>query len=75
MHLVTVLHVNAVRALELKDQLLEHGLKNGEDFTWEYHQATYDNDGWSAVTPRQVKFEFVDPKLATFFKLKWIDSK
>jgi hypothetical protein len=68
---VIVLHVGAVKALELKDQLLDAGLKLDQDFTWEYNQAHYDNDSWHAVIPRQVKFSFVDPSLATFFKLKW----
>lgn len=72
MHSVTVLHVNAVRALELRDEAQSHGLVQDQDFTWEYQQATYNNDGFSAVTPRQVKFNFEDPAMATFFKLKWI---
>ena len=72
MHPVVVLHVNAVRALELRDELLRHGLIQDRDFSWEYHQATYDNDGFFAVNPRQVKFNFCDPALATFFKLKWV---
>jgi len=71
MHPVVVLHVNAVRALELRDQVLSHGLIQDRDFVWEYTQASYDNDGYTAVTPRQVKFKFVDPAMATFFNLKW----
>lgn len=71
MYLVVVLHVNAVQALELKDQVLDHGLKQGQDFEWEYHQATYNNDGFTPVDPRQVKFRFQEPALATFFNLKW----
>lgn len=71
MHPVVVLHVNAVRALELRDHVLEHGLVQEHDFTWEYRQATYDNDGFTAVTPRQVRFVFKDPAMATFFNLKW----
>lgn len=71
MHPVVVLHVNAVRALELRDQLLAHGLIQDRDFRWHYQQATYDNDGYTAVNPRQVRFDFTDPALATFFSLKW----
>lgn len=71
LHPVIVLHVNATRALELRDQLVDAGLMQDQDFIWEYRQATYNNDGFSAVTPRQVKFEFVDPTMATFYRLKW----
>lgn len=71
MYSVIVLHVNATRALELRDQVVDAGLAQDRDFVWEYRQASYDNDGFTAVTPRQVKFEFVDPAMATFFKLKW----
>lgn len=73
MYPVKVLHVNAVRALELRDQVLDHGLIQEQDFTWAYSQATYNynDDGFSAVTPRQVEFRFQDPAMATFFSLKW----
>jgi len=71
-HPVIVLHVNAVQALELRDEAQRHGLVQDRDFTWEYHQATYNNDGFTAVSPRQVIFNFEDPALATFFKLKWV---
>lgn len=68
---VRVLHVNAVRALELRDQLLEAGLIQDQDFEWEYRQAEYDNTGYEAVSPRQVEFRFRDAVLATYYQLKW----
>jgi hypothetical protein len=70
---VRVLHVNAVQALELRDQLTDAGLVMNRDFEWEYRQAEYDiNDSFgSAVTPRQVEFRFQDPKLATYYQIKW----
>lgn len=71
MHPVIVLHVNAVRALELRDEVTDSGLVQDHDYSWEYHQATYNNDGFTAVTPRQVRFYFEDPAMATFFNLKW----
>lgn len=67
---VRVLHVSAVQALELKDQLIDAGLTMDQDFEWEYRQAEYDHFG-PPVTPRQVTFKFVDPKLATYYQLKW----
>lgn len=70
---VRILHVNAVQALELRDQLTNAGLIMDRDFEWEYRQAEYDlNDSFKpAVTPRQVIFRFQDPKLATYYQLKW----
>jgi len=68
---VKVLHVNAVRALELKDQLLNAGLIMDRDFEWEYQQAEYDDSGFEAVTPRHVVFRFWDAKLATYYQLLW----
>ena len=58
-------------AIELKNQLLAAGLIIDQDFSWCYTQATYDNDGFNAVTPKQALFEFQDPALATFYQLKW----
>ena len=69
---VVILHVNAVRALELRDQLLDTGLIQDQDFEWEYHQAHYDTFGHEAAVPRHVKFNFHDAKLATYFQLKWV---
>lgn len=70
---VRILHVNAVQALELRDQLLDVGLVMNQDFEWEYRQAEYDLNVLfgSAVTPRQVIFRFHDPMLATYYQLKW----
>lgn len=71
MHRVTILHISPVDAIELKDQLVAAGLVMDQDFTWEYHQARYDNDGFTAVTPKQATFSFFEPSLATFYQLKW----
>lgn len=68
---VKILHVNAVTALELRDQLTDAGLVQDLDFEWEYHQAEYDGSSFQAVMPRHVVFRFQDPKLATYYQLKW----
>lgn len=70
---VRILHVSAVQALELRDQLTDAGLVMDQDFEWEYRQAEYDlNDSFKpAVTPRQVEFRFKDPVMATYYQLKW----
>jgi len=70
---VRILHVSAVQALELRDQLTDAGLIMDQDFEWEYRQAEYDlNDSFKpAVTPRQVEFRFKDAVMATYYQLKW----
>jgi hypothetical protein len=69
---IVILHVNAVRALELRDQLRDAGLIQDQDFEWEYRQAEYDNFSYNAVVPRHVTFRFRDAALATYYSLKWI---
>jgi hypothetical protein len=67
---VVILHVNAVQALELRDQLRDSGLVQDQDFEWEYHQAAYNNMSFEAVEPRHVTFRFRDPVLATYYQIK-----
>lgn len=66
-----ILHVTAMRALELRDQLLAAGLVQDQDFEWAYYQAVYDNFSAGAVVPRHVQFRFQDANLATYYQLKW----
>lgn len=68
---IEILHVGAVQALELRDQLLEAGLVQNQDFEWAYYQAEYDNFSASPAVPRHVAFRFQDAKLATYYQLKW----
>lgn len=68
---VKIQHVNAIQALELRDQLTDAGLVMDRDFEWEYRQAEYDSFGYEGVTPSQVVFRFQDPALATYYRLKW----
>jgi len=62
---------NAQHAMVLKQQVLDHGLLMGQDFTWRYVPNQY--DGWDAETSTipHVVFEFRDPGMETFFKLRW----
>lgn len=66
-----ILNVTAIQALELRDQLTTAGLVQNQDFEWAYHRAEYDNFSFDAVVPRHVMFRFQDPKLATYYQLKW----
>jgi hypothetical protein len=71
MHRVRIDHLSPNEAIELKNQLLAAGLIIDKDFVWEYRQATYDNDGFTPVGPKQVTFSFFEPSMATFYQLKW----
>jgi hypothetical protein len=66
-----ILNVTAIQALELRDQLTVAGLVQNQDFEWAYYRAEYDNFSFDAVVPRHVMFRFQDPKLATYYQLKW----
>ena len=72
MHTVTIEHIAPMAAVDLKNQLLAAGLEINRDFVWEYRAATYDNDGYSAVTPRMALFRFANAATATFYQLKWL---
>ncbi len=70
-HKIELLHRSPMEGVGLKDELVANGLYLDVDFSWSYYAATYDNDGFSAVTPRSIVFAFKDPALATFYQLKW----
>lgn len=59
-------------ALELVNELRESGLILNIDFEWAYHheQVSYDLHG-NEIKPRYCEFKFHDPKMATFYALRW----
>jgi hypothetical protein len=63
---------NVQEAVELKEQVQAHGLLNETDYTWAY---TPRREDWmnGILQPATVEFRFVNPHLATFFRLKWAD--
>ncbi len=67
---MVLLDVYPQEAIALKDQLLAAGLEQGQDFTWAYSSAEYDNFS-SSVRNRRTVFRFSDPAVATFYQLKW----
>jgi hypothetical protein len=71
MHCVVLEHISPMRGIELKNQLIADGLIQHTDFEWEYHAPKYINDGFSAVAPRMVIFNFQNAPTATFYQLKW----
>jgi len=64
---------NIQQALAFKEQLLEHGLHHDVDYTWAY---TPKQEDWmhGVLKSATVEFNFKDPQLATFFRLKWAKS-
>jgi hypothetical protein len=63
---------NVQQALAFKEQVQAHGLLNETDYTWAY---TPRREDWmnGILEPATVEFRFVDPHLATFFRLRWAD--
>lgn len=66
-------HISPADTIDIVNQLRNQGYTQGKDFDFAYHQARYDNDGWSAVTPKSANFTFYNDLLATWFTLKYND--
>lgn len=71
MHTVVIYGVDTGDALDMKHQLEAAGLIMNQDFTWYYQQARWDDFSHEPTLPKCVKFEFVNPALATYYKLKF----
>lgn len=69
---IIIKNINAIKALELVNELKILGLIINVDFEWAYsnEQILYDLHG-NEIKPRYCEFKFRDPKLATFYALKW----
>jgi hypothetical protein len=63
-------HKSPTDVMTLVYELRARGLQQGVDFDFSYHQASYNNDGYDAVTPRHAKFIFYNEKEATMFLLR-----
>ena len=59
------------RAIDLKNELLAAGLIMNCDFIWCYYQAKWDEFSHAGVEPSTVEFEFQDPRMVTFYQLRW----
>jgi len=68
---IKVIDIDANRTMEIVRELRAQGLLQGRDFEFSYHQAKYDNDGWSAVENKHARFRFTDGKYATLFALRY----
>ena len=73
MNSITITKISAQEALALKSDLDQSGLVLNHDYTWRFQPVKYNNDfSMYAVEESQVLFEFADPAMASFYKLKWI---
>jgi len=61
---------NPLQAIEYKNQLIAAGLEMNRDFCWRWQQNKY--DGFSYQENSYAEFEFVNPALASFYRLKWV---
>lgn len=69
---LTITNISAAEAIGLKMDLDRGGLVVEQDYTWRFQPVKY-TDGFSAtpMSESQVVFEFTDPAMASFYKLKW----
>lgn len=69
---ITLPKIKTNVALDLVNELKAAGLIINQDFEWAYYAEQiihnlHDNE----IKPRYCEFKFRDPKLATFYALKW----
>ena len=69
--MIRVLVQNAQQAVDLKDQILAHGLELFKDFSWEYRPDPYDGYDDSGHAHPEVRFVFRDPAQEPFFRIKF----
>lgn len=69
---VQITKVSAADAIALKIELAHAGLVVDRDYTWRFQPVKY-SDSFSStlISDSQVTFEFVEPAVASFYRLKW----
>lgn len=68
---VILQHLKPDKVMNIVREMRDQGIVQGTDFDFAYHPATYNNDGYEAITPAHVVFAFYNEKYATWFSLKW----
>jgi hypothetical protein len=69
---LTIHSITAQQALLYKEQLTQNGLIVNQDYSWTYSPIKYNDQGMTLMEQSCVEFEFADPALASFYRLKWI---
>ena len=64
---------SATQALILKNELTQAGLQVDQDYEWRFVTSSshWDDLGEYQTYPHTAWFDFRDPGLATFYRLKW----
>ena len=68
---VIIKHLSPNATIDIIRDIREQGLVQGKDFDFSYHQSTWDNTTYEAVTPEHTVFKFHNDKWATWFSLKY----
>jgi hypothetical protein len=69
--MIRILVKNAQQAMDLKDQVVAHGLVLYEDFSWEYRPDPYDGYDDSLHAHPEVRFTFRNVAQETFFRMRF----
>lgn len=69
---LTITNLSAAEAIGFKNDLDRAGLVVDKDYTWRFQPVKY-SDSFSStlISESQARFEFADPAMASFYKLKW----
>ena len=68
----TLTKLSAAEAIALKNDLDHAGLIRDQDYTWRFQPVKYsDSFSSTVISDSQVTFEFADPAMASFYRLKW----
>ena len=68
---IKVLHKTPNEIIEVVQEMRNAGLVQGKDFDFAYHQASWSEVTFEAVTAKHAVFKFYDDRWATMFSLKW----
>ena len=58
--------------LPMVTSMRDRGWVLNQDFSFAYHNATFDNDGYEPVIPKRTVFTFFTEELATLFTLTYL---
>lgn len=58
--------------LPMVTSMRDRGWVLNQDFSFAYYNATFNNDGYEAVTPKRTVFTFYREELATVFALTYL---
>lgn len=69
MQRIVLQHIMPDDVIKFKQQLIQDGLVQDQDFCWAYHHPRFN---FGVEVPRYATFDFAHGATATFYKLKWI---